>query len=110
MAAGAPVTAQQAHIILQSAQVFDEGVSAMNSIYSEVFTAQDTLKGQAMVTTAGSRFAMAVVEWTNDFNDIKNTLSNMSTQLRATTQQTTANNQRNVELANSVGSLQLPRS
>lgn len=107
--AGAPLTAQQAQIILQSADVFDEGVNAMNRIYGEVFASSDTLRGQAMVTTAGSRFAAAVVEWTNDFNDIKSTLQQMANQLRSTTQQTTANNQRNFELASGIGSLTLPR-
>jgi uncharacterized membrane protein len=106
--AGVPVTAQTAPFILRSADAFEEGVNAMNRIYGEVFTSAETLRGQAMVTTAGAQFAKAVHEWTSDFNDIKNTLSNMAQQLRNTTNATTANNQRNVEIAGSMGRLTLP--
>ena len=49
-----PVTAQQAQVITQSAQAFEDGVNAMNQVYNQVFAAGDQLKGQAMVSTAGA--------------------------------------------------------
>ncbi|HUC56607.1 MAG TPA: hypothetical protein VMA95_04345 [Streptosporangiaceae bacterium] len=94
-----PLTAQQAQVILNSAQIFEDGVSAMNQVYNEVFAAGDQLKGQAMVSTAGSQFAVAVTRWTDDFNNIKALLQAMHDQLIATTNQTTSTNQLNQEIA-----------
>jgi len=95
----AAVTAQQAQVITQSAQVFEDGVNAMNSIYSQVFAAGDQLRGQAMVSTAGQQFAVAVTRWTDDFNNIKATLQAMHDQLLSTTSQTTSTNSANSEIA-----------
>ena len=50
--AAAALTAQQRQVILNSAQVFQDGVNAMNQVYGQVFAAGDQLKGQAMVSTA----------------------------------------------------------
>jgi hypothetical protein len=95
----AAVTAQQAQVITQSAQVFEDGVNAMNSIYSQVFAAGDQLRGQAMVSTAGQQFGVAVTRWTDDFNNIKATLQAMHDQLLSTTSQTTSTNTSNSEIA-----------
>jgi hypothetical protein len=104
MATGAPLTAQQRQIILQSSQAFEQGVSAMNTVYGEVFAANDQLRGQAMVSTAGQQFAVAVTRWTDDFNDIKQTLQAMAQQLIDTTNQTTSTNEGNVDLASTLRS------
>lgn len=93
------LTAQQAQDILNSAQVFQDGVNSMNQIYNEVFSASDQLKGQAMVSTAGAMFATAMVRWTDDFNNIKALLQAMHDQLIGTTQQTGATNTGNEEIA-----------
>jgi hypothetical protein len=37
----AALTAQQRQVILNSAQVFQDGVNAMNQVYSQVFSAGD---------------------------------------------------------------------
>ena len=94
-----PLTAQQSQVITQSAQVFEDGVNAMNSIYSEVFAAGDQLRGQAMVSTAGQQFSVAITRWTDDFNNIKATLQAMHDQLLTTTSQTTSTNMANSEIA-----------
>jgi inhibitor of KinA sporulation pathway (predicted exonuclease) len=99
MAGSAPLTAQQRQVILQSAQVFEEGVSAMNRVYSEVFAAGDQLRGQAMVSTAGTQFAGAVTRWVDDFNNVKQLLQTMHDQLISTTNQTTNTNVVNQEIA-----------
>jgi hypothetical protein len=96
---GTPLTAQQSQVIIQSAQVFEDGVNAMNQVYSEVFTAGDQLKGQAMVSTAGQQFGVAITRWVNDFNNIKQTLQAMHDQLLTTTTQTTSTNVSNSEIA-----------
>jgi hypothetical protein len=95
----APLTAQQSQVITQSAQVFQDGVNAMNQVYSEVFAAGDQLKGQAMVSTAGSQFSVAITRWTDDFNNIKQLLQAMHDQLLSTTTQTTSTNVANAEIA-----------
>jgi hypothetical protein len=94
-----PLTAQQRQIVLQSAQVFEDGVNAMNQVYNEVFAAGDQLKGQAMVSTAGQTFGVAITRWVGDFNNIKQTLQAMHDQLISTTNQTTSTNQANQEVA-----------
>ena len=96
---GTPLTAQQSQVIIQSAQVFEDGVNAMNQVYSEVFTAGDQLRGQAMVSTAGQQFGVAITRWVNDFNNIKQTLQAMHDQLLTTTSQTTSTNVSNSEIA-----------
>jgi hypothetical protein len=96
---GTPLTAQQSQVIIQSAQVFEDGVNAMNQVYSEVFTAGDQLRGQAMVSTAGQQFGVAITRWVNDFNNIKQTLQAMHDQLLTTTTQTTSTNVSNSEIA-----------
>jgi NADPH-dependent glutamate synthase beta subunit-like oxidoreductase len=94
-----PLTAQQSQVIIQSAQVFEDGVNAMNSIYSEVFAAGDQLRGQAMVSTAGQQFSVAITRWTDDFNNIRQTLQAMHDQLLSTTSLTTSTNMANSEIA-----------
>jgi hypothetical protein len=94
-----PLTSQQAQDIMNSANVFEDGVNSMNQIYNEVFSAGDTLKGQAMVSTAGQMFATAMTRWTEDFNNIKALLQSMHDQLISTTQQTGSTNSANEEIA-----------
>lgn len=97
--AAAPLTTQQRQIILNSAQIFEDGVNAMTQVYNEVFAAGDQLKGQAMVSTAGAQFGTAITRWVEDFNNIKQTLQAMHDQLLSTTSQTTNTNQVNAEIA-----------
>jgi hypothetical protein len=94
-----PLTAQQQQDVVNSANVFEEGVNAMNRIYGEVFTAGETLRGQAMVSTAGQMFGVAVTRWVDDFNNIKQLLQSMHDQLISTTQQTTSTNVGNEDIA-----------
>jgi hypothetical protein len=94
-----PLTAQQSQVITQSAQVFEDGVNAMNQVYSQVFAAGSQLQGQAMVSTAGQQFGVAITRWVDDFNNIKQTLQAMHDQLLSTTGQTTSTNTANAEIA-----------
>lgn len=98
-----PLTSQQQQDILNSANVFQDGVNAMNQIYNEVFAAGDQLKGQAMVSTAGQMFGAAITRWTDDFNNVKALLQSMHDQLISTTQQTTSTNSANEEIARALG-------
>jgi hypothetical protein len=97
-----PVTAQQRQNIIASANIFEDGVNMMNQIYNDVFAAGDQLKGQAMVSTAGSLFAQVITRWTDDFNNIKNLLQAMHDQLMSTVDQTFNTNQANEEIAQSI--------
>ncbi len=94
-----PLTAQQSQVVTQSAQAFEDGINAMNQVYSQVFSAGDQLRGQAMVSTAGQQFGIAITRWTDDFNNIKATLQAMHDQLLTTTSQTTSSNMANAEIA-----------
>ena len=94
-----PVTAQQAQVITQSAQAFEDGVNAMNQVYNQVFAAGDQLKGQAMVSTAGQQFSVAISRWTDDFNNVKALLQSMHDQLLSTVNQTVSTNTANAEIA-----------
>jgi hypothetical protein len=94
-----PVTTQQAQVITQSAQAFEDGVNAMNQVYSQVFAAGDQLRGQAMVSTAGQQFGVAISRWTDDFNNVKALLQSMHDQLLSTVNQTVSTNQANSEIA-----------
>jgi hypothetical protein len=94
-----PVTAAQAQVITNSAQAFEDGVNAMNQVYNQVFAAGDQLKGQAMVSTAGSQFGVAISRWTDDFNNVKALLQSMHDQLLSTVNQTVSTNQANSEIA-----------
>lgn len=98
-----PLTSQQQQDILNSANVFQDGVNAMNQIYNEVFAAGDQLKGAAMVSTAGTMFGSAIVQWTDDFNNIKTLLQSMHDQLIATTQSTANTNSANEAIAQALG-------
>jgi hypothetical protein len=94
-----PLTTQQRQTIVQSAQVFEEGVTAMNQIYNEVFAAGDQLRGQAMVSSAGQQFGVAITRWVDDFNNVKQLLQAMHDQLLSTTDQTVSTNVANAEIA-----------
>jgi hypothetical protein len=94
-----PLTAQQSQVITQSAQVFEDGVNAMNQVYTEVEAAGVQLQGGAMVSTAGQQFNVAITRWTADFNNIKQTLQAMHDQLLTTTSTTTSTNVSNAEIA-----------
>jgi gas vesicle protein len=98
----AAVTANTLQITQQSAQLFEDANNSLGQIYSQVSEAQETLKGQAMVTTAGARLSQAIVLWTEDFNDIRNTLQQMATQLNDTAQQLAASNANSTDIAASV--------
>lgn len=100
----APVTQNEIHVTLQAQQAFEEAVSALNRIVSEVFDSQTQLTTNAMVTTAGQRFGGAVVQWTQDFDDLRNTLNWMAQQLGDTAQQLQASNQQSYEMAASLPS------
>jgi inhibitor of KinA sporulation pathway (predicted exonuclease) len=97
--ASAPLTSQQRQAILNGASIFEEGVNAMKSVYSEVFASSTQLKGQAMVSTAGLQFSSAITQWTDDFNNITSLLQAMHDQLLDTTNTTTSTNQSNTEIA-----------
>src|SRR5260370_39255768 len=97
-----PVTAQQRQNIIPSENICEDGVNMMNNIYNDVFAAGDQLKGQAMVSTAGSLFAQVITRWTDDFNNIKNLLQAMHDQLMSTVDQTFNTNQTNEEIAQAI--------
>lgn len=97
-----PVTAQQRQNIIASANIFQDGVNMMSQVYNDVFASGDQLKGQAMVTTAGTLFASLITRWTDDFNNIKNLLQAMHDQLMSTVDQTFNTNQVNEEIAGAV--------
>jgi hypothetical protein len=96
------VTANEINVTLQAQQAFEEAVTALTSIASSVFDAQSQLTSNGMVTTAGQRFGGAVVQWVEDFEDIRNTMKWMAQQLGDTAQQLQASNQQSEEMAASL--------
>jgi len=95
----APVTQNEIDVTVHAQQAFDEAVTALNQIVSGVFDSQQQLTTNAMVTTAGERFGMAVVQWTQDFEDLRSTLNWMSMQLGDTAAKLRASNQQSEEMA-----------
>jgi hypothetical protein len=95
----APVTAATVPILYQAQGYFTEGVNALDQIITQVFESQAQLTSTAMITTAGAKFGGAVVQWTEDFNNIRNTLSQMAELLGFTAQKIQQNEQNNVALA-----------
>jgi hypothetical protein len=106
----APVTAATVAVTQKAAEYFSEAVQSLNSIRASVFESGTTLASQAMITTAGAKFAGAVAQWTEDFDDIRNTLNWMSEQLTDTANQMLANEANNVDIAGGLAGAQLPTS
>jgi hypothetical protein len=95
----APVTQNEINVTLQAQQAFEGAVTALTQIVSGVFDSQQQLTTSAMVTTAGQRFGMAVVQWTQDFEDLRSTLNWMAQQLGDTALQLQRSNQQGMEMA-----------
>jgi hypothetical protein len=102
MPATGNVTQNEINVTLQAQQAFEQAVTALTSIVSSVFDSQSQLTSSGMVTTAGQRFGGAVVQWTEDFDDIRNTLNWMAQQLGDTAQQLQSSNQQSYEMAASL--------
>jgi hypothetical protein len=96
------VTQNEINVTLQAQQAFEQAVTALTSIVSEVFDSQSQLTSNGMVTTAGQRFGGAVVQWTEDFEDLRSTLNWMATQLGDTAKSLQASNQQSYEMAASL--------
>ena len=96
------VTQNEITVTLQAQQAFEQAVTALNSIVSQVFDSQSQLTSSGMVTTAGQRFGGAVVQWTEDFDDLRSTLNWMAQQLGDTAQALQASNQQSYEMAASL--------
>src|SRR5579875_1020502 len=93
------VTQNEINVTLQAQQAFEQAVTALTSIVSEVFDSQSQLTISGMVTTAGQRFGGAVVQWTEDFEDLRSTLNWMAQQLGDTAQALQSSNQQSYEMA-----------
>jgi hypothetical protein len=99
MGSSAPVTQNEINVTLQAQQAFEQAVGSLNQIVSGVFESQQQLTTNGMVTTAGERFGTAVVQWTEDFEDLRSTLNWMAQQLGDTAQQLQSSNQQGEEMA-----------
>jgi hypothetical protein len=104
----APVTAATVPILQQASGYFSEGVNALDQIITQVFESQSELTSTAMITTAGAKFGGAVVQWTEDFNNIRNTLSQMAEMLQDTANKILANEQNNLALASGLPAADQP--
>jgi hypothetical protein len=91
--------ANEISVTLQAQQIFENAVSQLNSIVSNALDAQNQLTTSAMVTTAGQKFGSKVVQWCEDFDDLRGTLQWMAQQLGDTAHQLQASNQAAVEAA-----------
>jgi metal-dependent amidase/aminoacylase/carboxypeptidase family protein len=91
--------ANEINVTLQAQQAFEQAVAALNSIVSEVFSSQQQLTTNGMVTTAGQRFGGAVVQWAEDFEDMRSTLNWMAQQLGDTAQQLQKGNEQSADMA-----------
>lgn len=104
----APITANTIPVTQKAAEYFTEAVQNLDSIKASVFEAGTTLANQAMITTAGGKFLVAVTQWTEDFDDIRNTMNWMAEQLATTAKQMLANEAHNVDIATGITSMPLP--
>jgi uncharacterized protein YukE len=99
MPTAGPVTQNEITVTYQAQQAFEDAVTALTNIVSSVFDSQQQLTTDGMVTSAGARFGGAVVQWTEDFEDIRGTLAWMAQQLGDTAQQMQSTNQQATEAA-----------
>ncbi|HUZ26738.1 MAG TPA: hypothetical protein VMV07_23545 [Streptosporangiaceae bacterium] len=106
----APVTAATVQVTLTAQGYFEDAVKDLDMIMSQVFDSQQELTSTAMITTAGRKFGSSIIQWVNDFNDIRQTLSWMADQLGNTAQQILANEQHNLDLGSQLASAQMPAS
>jgi hypothetical protein len=95
----AAVTQNEINVTLQAQQAFEQAVSSLTQIVTGVFESQQQLTTNGMVTTAGERFGGAVVQWTEDFDDLRNSLNWMAQQLGDTALQLQRSNQQGEEMA-----------
>jgi hypothetical protein len=91
--------ANEINVTLQAQQAFEQAVTALTSIVTEVFSSQQQLTTNAMVTTAGQQFGGVVVRWAEDFEDLRSTLNWMAQQLGDTAQQLQKGNEQSAEMA-----------
>jgi uncharacterized protein YukE len=99
MPASGPVTANEITVTLQAQSEFENAVSQIRSIVSNVLESGNQLTTTAMITTAGAKFGGVVQEWCQSASDIVNTLNWMGEQLGSTAQQLQAGNQQAEEMA-----------
>jgi uncharacterized protein YukE len=99
MPASGPVTANEINVTLQAQGEFENAVSQIRSIVSNVLESGNQLTTTAMITTAGAKFGGVVSEWCQSASDIVNTLNWMAEQLGVTAQQLQAGNQQAEEMA-----------
>jgi len=100
MTTSGAVTSNEISVTLQAQGIFNEKVTELTTVGSLVNEWGGVqLSQNAMATTAGTIFAQAVGLWTEDLNDIKNTLNWMAQQLGDTAAQLQAGNQQNEEMA-----------
>jgi len=104
-----PVTQQTIGVTQQAQTAFEGAVNALGQIYSQVIESNSVLS-TAMVSDTGTKFYQAVLAWTDEFNDIKNTLQWMADQLGNTWQKMLANEQHNTDLAAGLQAMVLPSS
>lgn len=99
MPATGPVTANEINVTQQAQGEFQNAVSQIRTIISNVLESGTTLTSTAMITTAGARFGGVVSQWCESAGDIVNTLNWMAEQLGSTAQQLQAGNQQAEEMA-----------
>jgi uncharacterized protein YukE len=102
MAATGAVTSNEINVTLQAQNAFENAVSQIKSIISNVLESGQQLSTSAMITTAGAKFGSVVQQWTESATDIVNVLNWMAQQLGATAQQLQAGNQQSEEMAASL--------
>jgi hypothetical protein len=86
-------------VTLHAQDAFETAVGDLTRIVSTVFDSQSQLTTSGMVTTAGQKFGSVVVEWCNDFEDMRNTLNWMATQLGDTAAALARSDQQGAEMA-----------
>jgi hypothetical protein len=99
MPASGSVTANEINVTLRAQGEFENAVSQIRSIVSNVLESGNQLTTTAMITTAGAKFGGVVSQWCESASDIVNTLNWMTEQLGSTAQQLQAGNQQAEEMA-----------
>jgi hypothetical protein len=105
----APITSNEINVTLQAQGVFQEAVTDLTQIISQVLEANTQLTSTAMVTTAGAKFGTVVSMWAEDAEDMRSALNWMAEQLGTTAQQMQSGNTTNEELAQQAAGLTLPQ-
>jgi hypothetical protein len=98
----APITANTISVTYHAQAEFETAVQDLTSIGNSVNESAIALQAGGMVSESGQTWAKGAMLWCDYFNDIKQSLEWMASQLGQTAHQIQVNEERNVDLASGI--------